>query len=79
MWISAPEINFPPSRPFISAATAFSALLESAMIIGGLLFLPFTARSPSISPPGALSIAPFPDSPFFGQDLKWAAGCVHSN
>jgi hypothetical protein len=65
MWISAPEINLPPSRPFISA------LLEPAMIIGGLPFLPFTARSPGISPPGALSIAPFPDPPFSGQDLKW--------
>jgi hypothetical protein len=71
MWISAPEINFPPSYPFISAASAFSALLEPAMIIDGLPFLPFTARSPSISSSGALSIAPFPDSPFSGQDLKW--------
>jgi hypothetical protein len=37
MWISAPEINFPPSCPFISAASAFSALLESTMIFDGLI------------------------------------------
>jgi hypothetical protein len=41
------------------------------MIIDGLPFLPFAARSPGISPPRALSNALFPDSTFFGQDLKW--------
>jgi hypothetical protein len=68
VWISATEINYPP---FISSVSAFFTLLESTMIIDGLLFLPFTVRSPSISSSRALSIALFPDPPFSGQDLKW--------
>jgi hypothetical protein len=70
MWISATEICFPPSHPFISAASAFFTLLETTMNIESLHFLQFIMRSPSISSQGALLVALFPDPPFSGQDPK---------